>query len=533
MKAFSDYPSGLALKLRAKAERLLHRTGSEAAQMPPEDVKELVQELQVHQIELEMQNDELRRTQLELEKARARYADLYDFAPAAYLSLSANGEILEANLSAAHLLGVERSRLIHQKLARFLPPGVQDNFYLFCRMVFSSDTEQSIELELMDAKSKRLIVRLQAVRDVTNQRKQCRISFTDITERIKAEQLLRRSEQNLSAFFNHSPIGLQWLSGSGNILRANQAQIDMLGYSPEEYLGHFFEEFTTDPSVAQQLLEHLAANEMVSNVRLHLRRKDGAVRLVLVDAQSLWYEGQFLYSSIFSRDITENVNLEREILEIGERERRRIAHDLHDDLGQLLVGIAFLGSSLRQDLLAKSYPEARQLDRLLRVLDEAIGRTRSLARGLHPVKPEPDGLMVALKDLVSRTTTLFNIGCRLICRHPVLIEDNSTATHLYRIAQEAVTNAIKHGKPSRIKISLTRTPSRINLAIKDNGLGKSTRPRKNPGMGLRIMRYRAGAIGGSLAIQKTTGGGTTVVCTVHDSAATSAAAAPPRKQSKP
>jgi len=531
MKAFPDYPGGLALKLRAKAERLLGRTWREAAQMPQEEVKQLVHELQVHQIELEMQNDELRRTQLELEKTRARYADLYDFAPAAYLSLSANGEILEANLSAAHLLGVPRSRLIHQKLARFLPPGVQDNFYLFCRLVFSSDSEQNIELELLDAKSKRLIVRLQAVRDVTNQQKQCRISFTDITERIKAEQLLRRSEQNLTEFFNHSPIGLQWLSASGNILRANKAQIQLLGYSPAEYLGHFFGEFITDPSGADQLLAQLAANELVSNLRMHVRRKDGAVRLVLVDAQSLWYEGQFLYSSIFSRDITENVNLEREILEIGERERRRIAHDLHDDLGQLLVGIAFLASSLRQDLAAKSFPEVRRLDRLLRVLDEAIGRTRSLARGLHPVKPEPEGLMVALKDLVSRTTTLFNIGCRFICRHPVLIEDNSTATHLYRIAQEAVTNAIKHGKPSRIRISLTRTPSRINLVVKDNGLGRAERPGKNPGMGLRIMRYRAGLIGGSVAIQKTTGGGTTVVCSVHESAAMSGTA--PRKQPEP
>jgi len=267
------------------------------------------------------------------------------------------------------------------------------------------------------------------------------------------------------------------------------------------------------------LFERLAANELVSNLRMPLRHKDGTIRLVLVDAQSLWNEGQFLYSSIFSRDITERVNFEREILEIGERERRRIAHDLHDDLGQLLVGIAFLASSLRQDLAAKSVPEVRQLDRLLRVLDDAIGQTRSLARGLHPVKPEPEGLMVALKDLVSRSKSLFNIGCRFTCRQPVLIEDSSTATHLYRIAQEAVTNAIKHGKPSRIEISLTRTPSRINLIVKDNGVGKSAQPRKKRGMGLHIMRYRAGAIGGSLAIQKATGGGTTVVCSVHESAA--------------
>ena len=153
-----------------------------------------------------------------------------------------------------------------------------------------------------------------------------------------------------------------------------------------------------------------------------------------------------------------------------------------------------------------------------RVLDEAIGQTRSLARGLHPVKPEPNGLMSALQELASRTRALFNIGCRFICRQPVLLEDSTTATHLYRIAQEAVTNAIKHGKPGLIQISLTQTPGRINLAVKDNGVGLPATPRKHRGMGLRIMQYRAGTIGGSLAIQKDAGGGTTVVCSVHTSA---------------
>jgi len=126
--------------------------------------------------------------------------------------------------------------------------------------------------------------------------------------------------------------------------------------------------------------------------------------------------------------------------------------------------------------------------------------------------------MTALADLASRTKALFSIGCRLTCRQPVLIEDNITATHLYRIAQEAVTNAIKHGKPNRIEIGLARTPGRIILAVKDNGSGLPAKPRKKPGMGLRIMRYRAGVMGGSLAIQKTTGRGTTVVCSLQESA---------------
>jgi two-component system, LuxR family, sensor kinase FixL len=340
-------------------------------------------------------------------------------------------------------------------------------------------------------------------------------AYSELAARKRAEDALRRSEYNLSSFFNHAPIGLEWLSASGCILRANQAQLDLLGYAPEEYLGHFFGEFCTDPAGARELLEQLAADQTVRNLRLPRRRKDGTVRLVLVDAQPLWNEGQFLYSSVFSRDITDRTNLEREILDISERERRRIAQDLHDGLGQLLVGTVYLGSTLRKDLAARSLPEVRQMDRLLRVLDEAIGQTRNLARGLHPVKSEPNGLTVALNDLASQTRVLFQVQCRFICRQPVLIEDPVVATHLYRIAQEAVTNAIKHGKPGRVQISLTRTPARVNLMVRDNGVGLPARPRKHRGMGLRIMQYRAGVIGGSLAIQKETDGGTTVVCSVH------------------
>jgi PAS domain S-box-containing protein len=340
-------------------------------------------------------------------------------------------------------------------------------------------------------------------------------AISDLTARKQAEEALCRSEHNLSNFFNYAPIGLEWLSASGTILRANQAQLDLLGCSPEEYLGHFFGEFCVDPAAAHHLLERLAANETVRNLRMLRRHKDGGDRLVLVDAQPLWNEGRFLYSSIFSRDITERANLEREILEISEREHRHIAQDLHDGLGQLLVGTAYLGNKLRQELAAKALPEVQQLDRLLRVLDEVIRQTRGMARGLHPVKPEPNGLMAALRELASQTRALFKVGCRFICRRPVMIEDSTTATHLYRIAQEAVTNAIKHGKPGLIQISLTRTAGRINLAVKDNGVGLPSRPRKQQGLGLPIMRYRAGAIGGSLAVQKEAGGGTTVVCSVH------------------
>jgi two-component system, LuxR family, sensor kinase FixL len=339
-------------------------------------------------------------------------------------------------------------------------------------------------------------------------------AISDLAARKEAEEALRRSEHNLSIFFNQAPVGLVWLSAGGTILRANLAQLDLLGYSAEEYLGQSFLKFSGEPSQGLELLRRLAAKETVRNFPMTRRRKDGTIRHVLVDANSFWNENQFQYSSIFLRDISDRIELERGILQVSEREHRHIAQDLHDGLGQLLAGTAYLAGTLQKKLATQSLPEARQLGRILEVINEAIAQTRNLARGLHPVEPEPNGLMVALQALAARTKKLFQVRCRFNCCHPILIKDTLAATHLFRIAQEAITNAIKHGKPGRIEISLTETTGRINLAIRDNGTGMPVRQRKKSGMGLRIMRYRAGMIGGSLTFQEEAGGGTAIVCTM-------------------
>jgi signal transduction histidine kinase len=155
------------------------------------------------------------------------------------------------------------------------------------------------------------------------------------------------------------------------------------------------------------------------------------------------------------------------------------------------------------------------LDRIQAVINEATAQARDLARGVHPVEPEPNGLMVALRKLAEQTRSLFRVRCDFRCRQPILLPDHKIATHLFHIAQEAVTNAIKHGRPKSIRIRLTRTPDRLQLAVKDDGAGIPARPRKKSGMGLRIMHYRAAIIGATLAVQKAAGGGTDVSCSVQ------------------
>ena len=174
---------------RRRAEEALAKTDREIKRKAARDVPKLVHELQVHQIELEMQNDELRRTQLELEEARDRLSDLYDFAPLALLTLSPGGEVLEANLAASDLLGLERQALIHQKLSRFLPAEASDIFYNYCRRVFSSQTRQTAELTLKSATIGGLTVRLEgiAAEDLATHKTHCRLSLMDITEHKRAE----------------------------------------------------------------------------------------------------------------------------------------------------------------------------------------------------------------------------------------------------------------------------------------------------------------------------------------------------------
>jgi signal transduction histidine kinase len=218
----------------------------------------------------------------------------------------------------------------------------------------------------------------------------------------------------------------------------------------------------------------------------------------------------------------ERKNLEQQILEISEREQRRIGQDLHDGLGQHLTGIELMTQTLEQKLSGKSKPEAAQAAKIAQHVRDAIRQTRALARGLSPVELDANGLMSALDELAANVQNMFRVHCAFRCDQPVLIAENTVATHLFRIAQEAVSNAIKHGKARHIEIALTALPERLVLAVKDNGAGMPSDLSHVTGMGLRIMHYRAAVIGGSLAIQRDLHGGTTVACSIRQQGAVAA-----------
>ena len=214
------------------------------------------------------------------------------------------------------------------------------------------------------------------------------------------------------------------------------------------------------------------------------------------------------------RDITERRRLEKELLEISDRERRRIGQDLHDGLCQHLAGIELMSQVLEQKLGAKSKADAGRAADIARHVREAISQTRSLVRGLSPVTLESEGLASALQELAANTEKMFGVVCEVECQGPVQVSAPATLTHLYRIAQEAVSNAIKHGKAKQVRVRLESSPARTVLKVTDNGSGIPEPAPRSGGMGLRIMHYRASMIGGALSVQRDPAGGTTVTCSL-------------------
>ncbi len=217
-------------------------------------------------------------------------------------------------------------------------------------------------------------------------------------------------------------------------------------------------------------------------------------------------------TTALTQEMAERARLEKEILEVSEREQRRIGHDLHDSLCQHLTGTALAGQVLGEKLAAKSLPEAADAQRVVGLVEDGINLARNLAHGIYPVEMEAEGLMAAFKELAAQISATSKVTCVFECPSPVLIHDAVAATHLYRIAQEATTNAIRHGKARHIGVNLFHEAGLLSLTVEDDGIGLPETWQKGPGLGTRIMAHRAAMINAALTIEPNPTGGTLVRC---------------------
>lgn len=217
-------------------------------------------------------------------------------------------------------------------------------------------------------------------------------------------------------------------------------------------------------------------------------------------------------TAALQKEIAERERLDREIAEVADRERRRLGQTLHDSLGQHLTGTALAAQVLREKLAARSAVEVSDADKVIHYLEDGIDLTRNLARGFFSPELDADGLMVALQGLAENVTERFSINCVFDGEESVRIQDSTLATQLYRIAEEAVTNAVKHAAATRIDIRLVKRGPELTLAIIDDGIGFSDELPRGEGLGLHLMRHGAALIGATVNVQRNDARGTIATC---------------------
>lgn len=332
----------------------------------------------------------------------------------------------------------------------------------------------------------------------------------DVTERKRAEEALRQNEERLRTIITGAPVIVFAGDRQGTITFEDGRALSALNAAPGEHVGRPLAE------VYQQF------PPFVANVRRALAGEEFSAVIEMGPlAFECWYSpsrdkrGHLAGYIGVATNVTERLRLERQILEISDREQARIGQDIHDGLCQQLVSAAFDANALRQRLAAAAHAEAERSLKICALLDAAITESRQVSRGLYPVRLEAEGLASALEELANANRDRFRMDCRFESHAPQVFGDRVLATHLYRIAQEAVNNAVKHSQAGTIWIRLRAPGDQITLIVEDDGQGIADAERNQQGMGLHIMAYRARGIGGTLRIAPRPRGGTVVSCCVR------------------
>jgi PAS domain S-box-containing protein len=338
------------------------------------------------------------------------------------------------------------------------------------------------------------------------------LRLQNATARLRASEERHRE---LAAIVEGSGDAIFSKTLEGTIASWNRAAERFYGYAPEEVIGRPVT-VLFPPGHEEELantLNALASRNSVVNYETLRRKKDGSlVEVSLTVSPIRDAAGNVSGASVIARDISETRRLEKELLEISSAERRRIGHELHDGLGQYLAGIAFRAKALEQALAGEGSPHSPEAKELAGFVSNAISQARSLARGLDPVEVERSGLLASLKNLLEETRHFFNVHCQLRCRDREFKVGTQVSLALYRIAQEAIHNAITHGAARQITFELSVEAGRLCLLIQDDGTGFQTGTGSRTGMGLRVMGYRARSIGAKLKISSRPNQGTEIRC---------------------
>ena len=417
----------------------------------------LIQDLEIHQVELQTQNEELRRSQIETEDARRKYSDLYDFAPIGYFTLDAQGVILEANLTGAALLGLSRRELARRGFRRFVKQEDQETFLNFCRQVFEGIKVRTCELKLWRRSGDSLDARLTgiALEDGDGQRL-CQVAVSDVSDWKEAQRAIEQAHRELEIRMQERTAVLAQLQERSLALKESNDLLEV------------------------QIQERRRAEEQASRQRQQM-------------------EG-----------------LSRQLLRLQEVVRHRLALDLHDQLGQVLTGIRLNLQRVQRERDAAKAGE--RLADTISMLDGALGQVRQWSFDLRPPLLDDLGLVPALRWYLDSRVREFVIphlkAPRREKRFPPEVE-----TTCFRVAQEALTNVVRHAKATHVWIECGHTARKLQLGIRDDGVGfdvvaTQSRAAGGASLGLLGMQERVRLCGGSLEIKSSPGAGAEVVATI-------------------
>jgi chemotaxis family two-component system sensor kinase Cph1 len=473
--------------LRERAEEIVQEKAllspENTGDLSPQKTRQMLHELRVHQIELEMQNEELRRTQVELDSARARYFDLYDLAPVGYCTISKNGQIQEANLTAANLLGVTRSALVRQPLTAFILKEDRDLYYRHSKPLFETGAPQVYELRMVKKDAAPFWARLEATREQdADGTLLCRVTVSDITERKRAEEKIAFSEALLNAALDSIPdiIGIQ--NPDHTIVRYNHAGYKFLNIAPEkvhgrrcyELIGRNIpcDECATEKALNTKKLEHIEKHLPEYGVYLDCRSNP-----VLNDKG----EVEFIVEQL--QDITERKHAEQALVKKSEDLARSNA-----DLAQFAyVASHDLQEPLRTITRFVQLLEKRYQGKLDQDADEFIGFIVSGTKRMQQIindllaysrvdtRREPPNIM-KIEDAIQRAMQNINYvleesgGTVIYDEMPSIIADETQMTQLF---QNIIGNALKfHGEEApRVEISAARKEDDWIFSVRDNGIG--------------------------------------------------------------
>ena len=450
-----------------------------------------------------------RRTERMAHEADRKFFALTETLPA-IVFVHQDGKFRYLNPAAERILGYSTAELVGKNFGDVIRP---DHREIVCTRGLSRQIEGDVpiryEFPIVTSRGETRWLDCTATRIEFDGQPAVLGSALDITERLRTERALRESEEKTRALVDAIPDYILRLRADGAILDFKAPKNAELSISSSELSGKALQKLApqTLAKATRHYLEQTLQTGEVHSFEFQLplgeEARDFEARVAVCGPDEVL---------CIVRDVAERKRLERQVLEISARERCRFGQDLHDGLGQFLAGIAMKAKILEDALDRDDSPHKAAAKKLVRLINNAIHQARSLARGLAPIEVEIGGLVSALQKLASETKNRFGVICHLSSDQPILPLNETVSLHLYRIVQEAITNAVKHGQAGRIEIDLTTDGFVLRLRVKDDGLGFSPTSRRQTGVGLRIMEHRVHAIGGILTITSNPNQGTEVTC---------------------